>query len=128
MSNPKCPYCGAESVYVSSAEVYGGRNYGPIYLCRPCKAWVGVHRGTDKPLGRLANSTLRSLKRQAHDAFDPLWRDGWMSRNDAYTWLSKELKVKKAHIGECDEKQCRRVIQASIAKRRRLAKGRDERR
>ena len=31
-----------------------------IYICKPCDAYVGVHKGTDKALGRLANKELRS--------------------------------------------------------------------
>jgi hypothetical protein len=121
---PICPYCGAESILTDSAEVYHGRSYGPIYLCRPCQAWVGVHRGTIEPLGRLANGSLRALKREAHDSFDPLWRDGYMTRNRAYEWLSREMNVAEAHIGEFDEDQCRTVITISIEKRRQMAKGR----
>ena len=56
-----CPYCGERAVYTNSKEVYG-RSYGMIYLCRPCDAYVGVHDGTAKPLGRLANAELRAAK------------------------------------------------------------------
>ena len=31
-------------------------------------AYVGVHKGTDKPLGRLANAELRYWKKRAHAA------------------------------------------------------------
>lgn len=51
-----CDYCGGPTEYVDSSVIYG-RSYGMIYLCRPCRAYVGVHRGTNKPLGRLAPST-----------------------------------------------------------------------
>jgi hypothetical protein len=54
-----CPYCGQPAIYVDSAAVYRIGSYGMIYLCRPCQAWVGVHPGTDQPLGRLANAELR---------------------------------------------------------------------
>ena len=33
-----CPYCGQPTEYVDSSEVYS-KNYGKIYLCRPCEAW-----------------------------------------------------------------------------------------
>jgi len=55
-----------------------------IYLCRSCDAYVGVHKGTDKPKGRLANAELREYKKKAHSAFDPLWRFGGMMRRQAY--------------------------------------------
>ena len=53
-----CDYCGRETEYVDSKVIYG-KSYGKIYLCRNCMAYVGVHKGTDKPLGRLANAELR---------------------------------------------------------------------
>lgn len=121
-----CPYCGKPAVFVDSAEVYHGRSYGMIWLCRDCQAWVGVHRGGKKPLGRLANKTLRTLKMQAHAAFDPLWKDGLIDRltlpkgveqmkdrNRAYLWLAFELGVAPAqcHIGMFDEDRCRQVIE-----------------
>lgn len=45
-----CDYCGRETEYVDSKVIYG-KSYGKIYLCRNCMAYVGVHKGTDKPLG-----------------------------------------------------------------------------
>jgi hypothetical protein len=44
-----CSYCYGQTEYVYSLEVYS-KSYDMIYLCRPCKAWVGVHEGTDMPL------------------------------------------------------------------------------
>lgn len=74
LAGKMCPYCGAETEFVDSKEVYGtGMSYGMVYLCRPCAAYVGVHRGTNKALGRLANVELRRLKMEAHKVFDPLW-------------------------------------------------------
>ena len=67
-----CDYCGRETEYVDSKVIYG-KSYGKIYLCRNCMAYVGVHKGTDKPLGRLANAELRNWKKAAHAVFDPLW-------------------------------------------------------
>ena len=64
-----CDYCGRETEYVDSKVIYG-KSYGKIYLCRNCMAYVGVHKGTDKPLGRLANAELRNWKKAAHAVFD----------------------------------------------------------
>jgi len=52
----------------------------------------------------------------AHAAFDPLWKSGRMSRNEAYRRLAiaMGLHQDKCHIGMFDEQQCR-VVQ-SIAK------------
>jgi hypothetical protein len=115
-----CPYCGAEAVLVDSEEVYG-RSYGLIYLCRPCRAWVGVHKGTEMPLGRLANKELREWKIAAHAAFDPLWqakmrRDNCskgQARKAAYTWLAEKLGIplRKCHIGMFDIDLCKRTVE-----------------
>lgn len=106
-----CLYCGKEAVYVDSKEIYG-RSYGMIYLCRECDAYVGVHNGTDKPLGRLANKELRQYKMAAHAAFDPIWKSEAMSRHKAYDWLSSQinLPIAETHIGMFDVERCKRVI------------------
>lgn len=109
-----CDYCGRRAEYVDSKIIYG-KSYGMIYLCRNCMAYVGVHKGTDKPLGRLANAELRRWKKEAHAAFDPLWQRGRFRgrRNDAYRWLSEQMgiPVEETHIGMFDVEQCRRAIQ-----------------
>lgn len=69
---PICPYCERPAEFLaSSARVYHGRDYGPVWACLPCAAWVGCHKGTTQPLGRLANAELRKAKMAAHAAFDP---------------------------------------------------------
>lgn len=109
-----CDYCGRRAEYVDSKIIYG-KSYGMIYLCRNCMAYVGVHKGTDKPLGRLANAELRRWKKEAHAAFDPLWQRGRFRgrRNDAYRWLAEQMgiPVEETHIGMFDVEQCRRAIQ-----------------
>ena len=84
-----------------------------IYLCPRCGAYVGVHKGSDKPLGRLANSELRNWKKAAHAAFDPLWKYGPYRgrRNEAYRWLSEIMgtPIEFTHIGMFDVDQCRKV-------------------
>ena len=67
-----CPYCLNLTEYVDSSIIYG-KSYGMIYLCKRCDAYVGVHRGTAKSLGRLANKTLRHWKKEAHRYFDNIW-------------------------------------------------------
>ena len=111
-----CSYCARPAVLVDSAEVHS-RSYGKVWLCRPCNAWVGVHPGTTKPLGRLANATLRRLKIKAHDAFDPHWKADPTQRQFAYSALAYVLGIPLdgCHIGEFDEAMCQRVIDACNA-------------
>lgn len=105
-----CPYCGRSAEFVDSSVVYG-KSYGPIYLCRCCDAYVGVHAGSDKPKGRLANAELRKWKIAAHNAFDPLWKSGQLSRKAAYKLLATRmgLPIERTHIGMFDVEQCKRV-------------------
>jgi hypothetical protein len=79
-----------------------------IYLCKPCDAYVGVHRNSTVALGRLANADLRKHKKLAHEKFDALWKIGGMSRSDAYSWLSKMLGTEPdfTHIGMFDKEKC----------------------
>lgn len=86
-----CPYCGAPTQLVDSSEIYG-TSYGcKCYVCKPCGAWVGCHKNSDRALGRVANAILRRLKHQAHEAFDPIWNDNLRSRSKAYELLSSTL-------------------------------------
>ena len=113
MKNVTCPYCGKQSRYVDSAVVYG-RSYGMIYYCKPCDAYVGVHKGTDQPLGRLADAQLRYWKKRAHAFFDPIWQSGRFigRRKAAYEWLAEQLGLhpSKTHIGMFDVPLCKRVV------------------
>lgn len=129
-----CPYCGEDTVYLKSSEEVYRKDYGPIYICRPCRAWVGVHHRGRRALGRVADAELRSAKVQAHDAFDRLWKMKIQkeikkdfgrskglryiklrsqSRTEAYRWLSEAMGIPKehAHIGMFDVDQCRKVVE-----------------
>nr|DAE24145.1 MAG TPA: zinc finger domain-containing protein [Caudovirales sp. ctNZz8] len=113
--NVTCDYCGRKAELVDSKVIYG-KSYGhKVWLCRRCMAYVGCHKGTDKPLGRLANAELRYWKRAAHYAFDPLWKHGKFKgyRNAAYGWLSQKmgLPVEKTHIGMFDVAECKKAIE-----------------
>ena len=93
-----CPYCGGETVFTDSAEIYRGVSYGMIYLCRPCMAYCGVHKGTNVSLGRIADKDLREAKKQAHYWFDQ---------------ISKTGKEELTHIGMFDIDECMEVVDIS---------------
>ena len=108
-----CDYCGRPAKLVNSSIVYNGQDHGMIWLCSQCRAWVGVHKGTIEPLGRLANAELRKQKRLAHAAFDTLWRGKEKhTRRWAYEWLAEEMGLpqEQTHIGMFDVDQCKEVI------------------
>lgn len=114
----KCPYCGANVVLKDATFIYHSnkaKSYGKLWVCSnypKCDAYVGCHDHTEIPLGRLANPRLRSLKKEAHRQFDPIWKSGLMSRREAYKWLSDMLKInlEDCHIGMFDIKECQKVI------------------
>ena len=114
-----CDYCNERTNLVDSSEVYNGKSYGLVYYCEPCEAWVGVHKGTTHPLGRLANKELRAAKMAAHRAFDPTWyvkgRSSTLNnraRRKAYSNLVHRLGIEpsKCHIAMFDPETCQRVI------------------
>lgn len=116
--NVVCNYCQRPALLVTGKTIYPHRPdlyQLQFWNCDPCGAWVGCHKGTIKPLGRLANAELRQAKQEAHNAFDPFWRSNGfhgqkLKRSAAYKWLAKQLGVERIHIGECDVETCRRVV------------------
>ena len=112
----KCLYCEQEAVLTNGQELYPHREdlwELPFYICRPCNAYVGCHPGTTKPLGRLANAELRSMKSMAHRFFDVIWKSKEMTRGQAYAWLANQLNLDKhqCHIGMFDVDMCTKVIE-----------------
>jgi hypothetical protein len=125
VSAKACPYCSGGTVLKkSSTHIYFGRDYGPVWQCisyPTCDAYVGCHKNTEIPLGRLANADLRRAKNAAHRIFDDLWRrkirreqcSKTSARASAYKWLSAQMGTPPefTHIGMFDIEQCRRVVQ-----------------
>lgn len=117
---PICPYCKQPSVFMPTSDDLYQRDWGPVWYCDPCYAWVGCHKGTDRPLGRLANAELREAKKMAHAAFDPLWKrrmeisglSQGHARGKGYKWLAEQLGIepKDCHIGMMDVATCVRVV------------------
>ena len=119
---PVCPYCGQEAVlHGSSAKFYHGSDFGPVWACEDCQAWVGCHRGGNVPLGRLADKELREAKITAHAAFDRLWKAKMQrdkcskghARACGYKWLAAQLNIPptECHVGMMDVERCRRVVE-----------------
>lgn len=111
-----CPYCGGETVFTDSAEIYRGVSYGMIYLCRPCMAYCGVHKGTNMSLGRIADKDLREAKKQAHYWFDQIAKTGKKgTRQNAYRWLASKMgrEEELTHIGMFDIDECMEVVDIS---------------
>ena len=108
----ECPYCNETAQHIDSSYIYG-ISYGYIYYCNPCDARVGCHKTTGRPLGTMANASLRALRIETHNAFDPIWKKGGFTRRAAYIWLSRQMKIgfHECHIGKFDETRCRMAIE-----------------
>jgi hypothetical protein len=127
MSEKRCRYCQQPANLLRLGEEgYPYRmDYGPIWTCPPCGAWVGCHPGTQKALGGLANAELRAWKIKAHAAFDPLWqgkirRDKCSkskARRAGYAWLAAQLGIefKRCHIGYMNLDECQKVVAICMA-------------
>lgn len=117
----KCRYCEKEADLVGGDVIYPHRpdlREKKFYLCAPCNAYVGCHKGTDKAMGRLANAELRKAKMAAHAHFDPIWKtDETTTRRQAYKWLAEQLEIptKQCHIGYFDLDMCNKVVQVCNA-------------
>ncbi|OLP17490.1 hypothetical protein BST81_16770 [Leptolyngbya sp. 'hensonii'] len=110
-----CPYCGAVAIVDDGNKVYQTTAHGPMWICAnypDCDAYVGAHPD-GKPLGTLANAELRRLRQQVHKAFNPIWKDGALSRGEAYGWLAAAMGLNRqtAHIGQFDVEQCKQALE-----------------
>ena len=112
----KCPYCGRMAVLKSAAFVYGDKAIEEyVYVCSGypnCDSYVGVHRGSLKPKGTLANGDLRNMRIQAHKLFSQFWANGIMTKKQAYHWIQDRfaLTEDQAHIGNFSEYMCGQLM------------------
>lgn len=113
----KCPYCGANGVLKKATEIYGNNAFEKyVYVCKNypiCNSYVGVHMGTLKPKGIMANGELRNKRIKAHKLFDAIWKNNIMTRKQAYRWLSYELclEFEQAHIANFSNYMCDKTIE-----------------
>jgi len=122
-----CPYCGGNAQFrPTSNSIYHGKDYGPVWVCWPCQAWVGCHPDTNAPLGRLADKELREWKIKTHAVFDPIWQNRLkikaaidprykqgMARGGRYKKLAiaMGIPVQECHIGMFDVERCKQAIE-----------------
>ena len=108
-----CPYCNCETQKVTDKEIYGPHsNYNKSFIqcIQNSDHYVGTF-SNGKSLGRLADDELRMLKREGHAVFDKLWQGQnttFNSRDKAYTWLSKKMRLSKdlTHFAMFNNEQC----------------------
>ena len=106
----KCDSCGGSVRIAHHREIYGGRSFGDwpwMYVC-DCGARVGMHPGTNIPLGTMADEATRHSRKVAKPIFEKVWKDGYMSRTDAYRWLAEQMGIptSKCHFGMFSSSRC----------------------
>lgn len=117
----ECRFCRSSVQIATHQEVYG-RDYSDwpyMYLCENCGACVGMHPFTNIPLGTLADRATREARKHCKKPFEAIWRNGQMSRTEAYTWLAGELgiPVDECHFGWFDISQCEQAQQICLNRR-----------
>jgi hypothetical protein len=87
----RCPSCGS----IASMSL---TSWGVRHECCGLYSWGG------KPL--VCKDTHRA-RQEAHRYFDPLWRNGSLSRSEAYKKLAAEmgLSPRDCHISRMDKEQ-----------------------
>ena len=119
--NITCPACGSKAYLRPASVVYGDKAPDPdakYYVCGrypACDCYVAAHRKTMLPMGTLADKALRKKRHDAHVALDSLWKNGIMSRKEAYRLLqlSMGLPAEDAHIAKFSAARCDEVIALS---------------
>lgn len=99
---PSCAECPERGTLVMGTDIYPHRpdlHHKKFYRC-VCGAYVGTHAESGLPLGTMAGPLTRMARQNAHAAFDPIWKEGYMKRGEAYARMEKILgTLGTAHIG-----------------------------
>lgn len=110
-----CPTCGpnAPVFLVNNEEIYG-REYGDwpyAYLCENCDSYVGLHPGTDLPLGTMADKETREARKRNKLAFFRMKDELGISRSEAYKRLAEGLSipVSECHWSWFDAERCKQA-------------------
>lgn len=95
---PICPKCGNEAMTVGSA-------FGPKHVC--CDLWSYDGRP-------LVNGATHRARIAAHDFFDLLWKEGHVSRTEAYALLAREMSMRRdeCHFANMSYDQLGKAIRA----------------
>ncbi len=109
-----CNCCG-ESVRLINNKLIYGTEYGEwpySYQCTGCGAYVGLHPGTDIPLGTLADKPLREARKRSKAMFRQA--AGLLhirERKQAYRWLANAMNIPhgECHFAWFDLGLCRRA-------------------
>lgn len=122
MTAPVCPECGSE-MELRKTKKFTTKSGQPkkFWSCSrfpQCQGAHGAHPdGT--PLGRPGTKEEKAARRSAHAVFDALAHEKKWSKNDAYAWLAKELKMtrEECHIANFGVDECAEVLRVCGAQK-----------
>lgn len=103
-----CDCCASQNVRLKQVAIDK-----KIYYCSTCHASVGCHVGTDKAFGKMALPKIRRLRSKLHSVFDPLWKNKYLTRSEAYDWLAVRLEMfdKECHVSDMNEDELLKAIE-----------------
>lgn len=87
--------------------------FGPFFGCPEYpRCDMIAKRRPDGSAGPFSDKPTREWRKQAHEVFDAIWKDGRFTRSEAYAWMGKMMRMhsSKAHIESFDISQCRKLI------------------
>lgn len=113
-----CDSCGRDTVtyttynqWPDTSERAAWSRWGDnrLYGCSACGARVGVHKGTNNPLGYMADRETRTARRACKPVFIEATQVVFHgNKNKAYAWLSKVMGLppSKTHWAMFNATQC----------------------
>lgn len=106
----ECHLCESPVYLVRNSVIYG-EDYGKwpyAYICGKCTAYVGLHPGTDLPLGTIADRFTRNARKEAKKLFNlHILTTFKKDKAAAYMWLSAALRIphQRCHFGMFTEQE-----------------------
>lgn len=71
----------------------------------------------------MADRETLQWRRKAHEAIDPIWKDGLMPRKEVYRRIKNHFGVEwDIHVGESDVSTCKGIIHAAMIIRNKAEK------
>ena len=87
--------------------------YKHFYICDKCKNFVGVHKGTNIPLGTIPTKEIKEFRKKIHSIIDPIFlksKNKNYTRKKIYHFLSEKIN-KEYHTATLSSiEDCENVI------------------
>jgi len=105
-----CPECGQAMRLIETG--YPDHPYGYRCIRGGCPGWHGAHPD-GSPLGVPGDRKTKAARMAAHAVFDRLWKDGYLTRKQAYAALDAAMALPSGsgHFGSFTAEQCEKATQ-----------------